>query len=61
MALGAVVIEKHFTLSKEGYGPDAALALEPDELEDLVEGIREIETMLAESRSTRTTSSRSRR
>jgi N-acetylneuraminate synthase len=47
VALGAVVIEKHFTLSKEGYGPDAALALEPDELEDLVEGIREIETMLA--------------
>ena len=47
VALGAVVIEKHFTLSKEGYGPDAALALEPDELEDLVEGVREIETMLA--------------
>ena len=47
VALGAVVIEKHFTLSKERYGPDAALALEPDELEDLVEGIREIETMLA--------------
>ena len=40
-------IEKHFTLSKELYGPDAALALEPDELEDLVEGMREIETMLA--------------
>jgi len=47
VALGAVVVEKHFTLSKEAYGPDAALALEPDELEDLVEGIREIETMLA--------------
>ena len=47
VALGAVVIEKHFTLSKQGYGPDAALALEPDELEDLVEGVREIETMLA--------------
>jgi len=47
VALGAVVVEKHFTLSRELYGPDAALALEPDELEDLVEGIREIETMLA--------------
>jgi sialic acid synthase SpsE len=47
VALGAVVVEKHFTLSNDSYGPDAALALEPDELEDLVEGIRSIETMLA--------------
>jgi N-acetylneuraminate synthase len=47
VALGAVVVEKHFTLSAELYGPDAALALEPDELEDLVEGVREIEAMLA--------------
>jgi N,N'-diacetyllegionaminate synthase len=47
VALGAVAIEKHFTLSKEMYGPDAALALEPYELEELVDGIREIERMLA--------------
>jgi N-acetylneuraminate synthase len=47
VALGAVVVEKHFTLSRHLYGPDAALSLEPDELEELVEGIREIETMLA--------------
>jgi N,N'-diacetyllegionaminate synthase len=47
VALGAVVVEKHFTLSRAAYGPDAALAMEPDELEDLVEGIRELETMLA--------------
>ena len=47
VALGASVVEKHFTLSREMYGPDAALAAEPDELEDLVEGIREVETMLA--------------
>jgi N-acetylneuraminate synthase len=46
VALGAVVVEKHFTLSRQAYGPDAALAMEPDELEDLVEGIRELETML---------------
>jgi N,N'-diacetyllegionaminate synthase len=46
VALGAVVVEKHFTLSSELYGPDAALALEPHELEDLVEGIRSIEAML---------------
>src|SRR6266545_1106809 len=47
VALGSVAVEKHFTLSKQMYGPDAALSLEPDELEDLVEGIRDIETMLA--------------
>jgi N,N'-diacetyllegionaminate synthase len=47
VALGAAVIEKHFTLSKELYGPDAALALEPHELEELCDGVREIETMLA--------------
>ena len=47
VALGAVVVEKHFTLSNDLYGPDAAMALEPDELEDLVEGVRAIETMLA--------------
>jgi N,N'-diacetyllegionaminate synthase len=46
VALGAVVVEKHFALSKNLYGPDAAFSMEPDELEDLVEGIRDIETML---------------
>jgi N-acetylneuraminate synthase len=47
VALGADALEKHFTLSQELYGPDAALALEPDALEDLVAGVREIEAMLA--------------
>jgi N-acetylneuraminate synthase len=47
VALGAVVVEKHFTLSNDLYGPDASLALEPEDLEELVEGIRSIETMLA--------------
>jgi N,N'-diacetyllegionaminate synthase len=46
VALGATVVEKHFTLSKELYGPDAALALEPYALEELCDGVREIETML---------------
>ena len=47
VALGATVVEKHFTLSRDMYGPDASLALEPDELEELVDGVREIEAMLA--------------
>src|ERR687885_1565960 len=43
VALGAEVIEKHFTLSRDAYGPDAALGLEADELRELIFGIREIE------------------
>lgn len=47
VVLGATVIEKHFTFSREMYGSDAPHSLEPDELKDLVEGIRAIETMMA--------------
>ena len=46
VALGATVIEKHFTLSTDLYGPDAAMSMDPDELEDLIDGIRSIEAML---------------
>ena len=47
VALGANAIEKHMTLSKQMYGPDAALAAEPEELATLAEGVRQIERMLA--------------
>jgi len=39
-ALGATVIEKHFTLDKTSPGPDHAASIEPDELTTLVNGIR---------------------
>lgn len=45
-ALGAVAIEKHFTLSNDMPGPDHAFAVEPDELERLVQGLRRVEAAL---------------
>ncbi len=46
VALGARVIEKHFTLDRTLPGPDHAASLEPDELAALVRGIRRIEQAL---------------
>ena len=43
VALGAYVIEKHFTLSREMVGPDHKASLEPHELKQMVEQIRNIE------------------
>jgi N,N'-diacetyllegionaminate synthase len=42
-ALGAVVIEKHFTLDKNQAGPDHRASLEPSELKQMVTAIRNIE------------------
>ncbi len=47
VTLGAVAIEKHFTFSRKMYGSDAIHSLEPDEMVDLVQGVRAIEAMLA--------------
>lgn len=38
--LGAVVIEKHFTLDKSAKGPDHKASLEPDELKEMINAIR---------------------
>lgn len=43
VALGAVVIEKHFTLDRNLPGPDHLASLEPHELKAMVAGIRNIE------------------
>ena len=46
VAMGACVIEKHYTLSNELPGPDHAFALEPRELADMVAAIRATEEAL---------------
>lgn len=46
VALGACVIEKHFTLSNALPGPDHSFALLPHELKDMVNAIRNTEKML---------------
>ena len=43
VAMGACVIEKHFTLDRSLPGPDHRASLEPAELNQLVRGIRTIE------------------
>jgi len=50
VALGACVIEKHFTLDKNFVGPDHRASLEPDEFKALVEGIRKVEASLGDGR-----------
>ncbi len=46
VALGACVIERHFTLDRNMEGPDHAASLECPEFKRLIEGIREIEQAL---------------
>ena len=48
VALGASVIEKHFTLDRTLPGPDHAASLEPDELKAMVAAIRNIEKAIGD-------------
>ncbi len=50
VALGAIVIEKHFTLDRHAPGPDHKLSAEPDELRSLVQSIRAVEASLGDGR-----------
>lgn len=49
-ALGAEVIEKHFTLDRNMEGPDHKASLEPDELAEMVRAIRNIELALGDGK-----------
>lgn len=49
VALGATVVEKHFTLDKNMEGPDHRASLEPQELKAMVSAIRNIELALSGS------------
>jgi N,N'-diacetyllegionaminate synthase len=49
VALGAVVIEKHFTLDRQLPGPDHKASLEPNELKQMVTSIRNISKSLGRS------------
>jgi N-acetylneuraminate synthase len=46
VALGACIVEKHFTLSRQMPGPDSAFSLEPQEFKAMVVAIRETEKAL---------------
>lgn len=49
-ALGACVIEKHFTLDRSLPGPDQSSSLEPDELRQMVASVRNVEHALGDGR-----------
>jgi len=48
VALGACIVEKHFTLDRSMRGPDHPFAAEPQDLRDLVQHIRDVEAALGD-------------
>ena len=52
-ALGAELLEKHFTLDRRGSGPDHSFAVEPAELKAMVAGMREAQAAVGSSRKRR--------
>ena len=58
VALGAEIIEKHFTLDRNMEGPDHKASLEPQELKSMVMAIRNIEQALGNGHKTISTSER---
>ena len=49
VALGAKIVEKHFTLDKKMQGPDHAMSIEPDELTELVKAVRDTKKAIGSS------------
>lgn len=49
VAMGAVIIEKHFTLDRGMQGPDHKASLEPNELKQMVQSIRHVESAFGSS------------
>jgi len=49
VSLGAVLIEKHFTLDRNAAGPDHRASTEPDELARLIRRVRRVEVQLGDS------------
>jgi len=50
VALGAVLIEKHFTLDKNAPGPDHKASMDPKDLKLLIRNLREVEASLGDGR-----------
>ncbi|MBZ5722041.1 MAG: pseudaminic acid synthase [Acidobacteriia bacterium] len=48
VALGACLVEKHFTLSRSQKGPDSAFSLEPEEFKAMVDAVRAAERALGQ-------------
>ena len=48
VALGAKIIEKHFTLSRADGGPDSKFSMEPHEFKEMVKNIRDLEKALGQ-------------
>ncbi len=50
VALGARIVEKHLTLSREEEGPDSDFSLEPDEFSEMVQAVRKTEKAIGQVR-----------
>lgn len=48
VAMGACVLERHITLDRTMWGSDQAASIEPDELKDLVQGVRTLQTAMGD-------------
>jgi len=46
VALGASIVEKHFTLSRKDHGPDSSFSMEPEQFKAMVKDIRTVEKAL---------------